>query len=92
MAAVESNAAIIKGQLGGKVIKLMLDSGSSVCLVRQSALDGLQGIVNIASKEIRLVTAAGEVIPVLKRVSIPVKLGPYRGDHPSCRWMCRSAL
>jgi hypothetical protein len=60
----------------------MLDSGSSVCLVRQSVLDGVKGIMDIARQDNRLVTAAGEIIPVLKCVSIPVRLGPYQGDHP----------
>ena len=56
MAAVESSAAIIEGRLGGKVLELMLDSGSSVCLIRQSVPDGVKGIVDIAPKDIRLVT------------------------------------
>ena len=39
-----------------------------VCLVHQSVLDGVKGIVDIGSKDTQLMATAGEVIPVLKHV------------------------
>ena len=82
VAAVKSSAAVVLGRLGGKVVEMMLDSGSSVSLVQQDVLQGVDGIVEIPPQEMRLVTAAGDHIPVLKHLSIPVHLDKFTGLQP----------
>ena len=61
---------------------MMLDSGSSVSLVRKDVLSEVSGVCAAGSRELRLVTAAGEPIPVLGYVSAPVKVGQVSVEHP----------
>jgi hypothetical protein len=82
VAAVNSGAAVVKGKLGEKTIKMMLDSGSSVLLMQQQALEGLKDIIEIPSKEIHLVTAAGAPMPVLQYVSVSMQLGDFKSTQP----------
>ena len=55
IAAVRSNTAIIRGQLGSVDMDMMLDSGSSVSLVRKNILSEVSGVCAAASRELRLV-------------------------------------
>ena len=82
IAAVRSNTAIIRGQLGSVDMDMMLDSGSSVSLVRKNVLSEVSGVCAAASRELRLVTAVGEPIPVLRYVSAPVEVGQVSVEHP----------
>ena len=59
VASVKSKAATIRGEIGGVVVEIMLDSGSSVSLIQR------RGIVHLEDKKpLKLVTAAREVLPV----------------------------
>ena len=60
----------------------MLDSGSSVSLIREDVLSQLSEVCSAPPRELRLVTAAGEAIPVAGYVSVPVQLGQVRVMHP----------
>ena len=82
IAAVRSNTPIVRGQLGSVDMDMRLDSGSSVSLVRKGVLSEVSGVCATASRELRLVTAAGEPIPVLGYVSEPVEVGQVGVEHP----------
>ena len=82
IAAVRSNTAIVRGQLGSVDMDMMLDSRSSVSLVRKDILSEVSEVCAAASRELRLVTAAGEPIKVLGYVSVKVKVGQVSVEHP----------
>ena len=60
----------------------MLDSGSSVSLIREDVLTQLSEVCSAPPRELRLVTAAGEAIPVVGYMSVPVRLGQVNVVHP----------
>ena len=45
VAAVRSQATTVRGELGGKAVDVMLDSGSSVLLVECNTLTGMKDVV-----------------------------------------------
>ncbi len=45
VAAIKTNAAVIKGEIGGIAMDMMLDSGSAVSLVRRETMKRSQDIV-----------------------------------------------
>ena len=53
--AVKSTATVIKGKLGGTVVKIMLYSGSSVSLIQIHTIEGASNVVQVmpASNSIR---------------------------------------
>lgn len=51
---------------------------TSILFVQQQVLEGLKGIIEIPSKEIHLVTAAGAPMPVLQYVSVSMQLGDFK--------------
>ena len=72
MAAVRSSAATLTGELAGKPMEMMLDSGSAVSLVLKEEADKLQDKLTIP--QVRLVTASGEPLQVAGRVQASVKI------------------
>ena len=82
VAAVRSNTVVVRGELGLRSMDMMLDSGSSVSLIREDVLSQLSEVCSAPPRELRLVTAAGEAIPVAGYVSVPVQLGQVRVMHP----------
>ena len=50
IAAVRSNTPIVRGQLGSVDMDMMLDSGSSVSLVRKDILSEVSGVCATASR------------------------------------------
>ena len=75
IAAVRPNTVIVRGLLGSvdTCIDMMLGSGSSVFLVREDVLSEVTGVCLAPLKDLKLVTASGEPIPVLGYVSAPVE-------------------
>ena len=60
----------------------MLDSGSSVSLIREEALTGMNMVVkDKPSQNVRVVTAAGEDLPILYHVTARVKLNMVDRVH-----------
>ena len=61
----------------------MLDSGSSVSLIRQEVLPKTQGIIKIVSVNppVQLVTASGDHLPIVDHVKAPVQLGKLEMMH-----------
>ena len=82
VAAVRSNTTVVRGELGLRSMDMMLDSGSSVSLIREDVLSQLSEVCSAPPRELRLVTAAGEAITVAGYVSVPVQLGQVRVMHP----------
>ena len=61
---------------------MMLDSGSTISLIQGSVATGLPAVKQLASNELQLVSAAGEPIPVVGRVVLPVQVGGLHVEHP----------
>ena len=56
--------------IGDKELDIMLDSGSSVSLIREEALIGMDKVVKVKPpRNVRVVTAAGEDLPILDHVT-----------------------
>ena len=82
VAVVKSQATIVKGQLGGVAVDLMLDSGSSVSLVQCDTLSNIQNIVDTPqARPVRLVTASGDQLPILRHIGAKVRLGEFDVFH-----------
>ena len=69
-----------------KIIKLALayveiniDSGSSISLVRGSLTSDHK--LNAAPQDLQLVSAAGEPIPILGQITLPIQLGGLKVDY-----------
>ncbi len=71
------------GKIGGVGVEVMLDSGSSVSLIRQEVLPRTHGIVKIvpAKPPVQLVTASGDHLPIVDHVQAPVQLGELAMIH-----------
>ena len=78
VAAVKSSAATLTGELAGKPMEMMLDSGSAVSLVSlvlKEEADKLQDkLTNITIPQVRLVTASGEPLQIAGRVQASVRI------------------
>eukprot|EP00731_Ephydatia_muelleri_P003473 Em0001g3473a len=82
VAAVKSKIATLMGSVGDTAAEIMLDSGSSVSLLRQELAQKATGVVRTQPRqEIRLVTAAGESLPILGYVKATVRLGTLEKLH-----------
>ena len=82
VAAVRNKAAITKGRIGGVEAEVMLDSGSSVSLVRQEVLSQAPKMPSVTGvKPIQLVTASGDPLKILDHVQAPVKIGDLELVH-----------
>ena len=81
-AAVQSSAAVLRGIVGSREVEMMLDSGSTISLIQESVATGLPAVKQLASNELQLVSAAGEPIPVVGRVVLPVQVGGLHVEHP----------
>jgi len=47
VAAIRSQAITVRGELGGKAVDVMLDSGSSVSQVESNTLAGMKDVVGV---------------------------------------------
>ena len=76
VAAVSSKIATVRGSICGKSVELMLDSGSSVSLLKQEIAANTPGMV-AGQREpgLRLISAAGGDIPILDHVKAVVTVG-----------------
>ena len=71
----EDGAATLTGELAGKPMEMMLDSGSAVSLVLKEEADKLQDkLTNITIPQVRLITASGEPLQIAGRVQASVKI------------------
>ena len=83
VAAVKNKAATTAGSIGGVEVEVMLDSGSSVSLVRHEVLSRFPRMQPCSSGagDIKLVTASGEPLQVLDHVQASIKIGDLELPH-----------
>ena len=63
VAAVRSSTATLTGELAGKPMEMILESGSAISLVLKEEADKFQEqLTNIPIPQIRLITASGELL------------------------------
>ena len=73
---------VTTGSLGGILSEVMLDSGSSVLLVRQDVLSEMQYVrLTEAVVSVNLVTASGEKLPIVEHIRAMVQLGELELLH-----------
>lgn len=73
---------MISGKLGGFAVEFMLDSGSSVSLIRHDLLKSIKNITEVnSSKAVQLITASGDPLLILKYVKALVQLGELKICH-----------
>ena len=82
IAVVKCRATMVSGKLGGFTVEFMLDSGSSVSLIRHDLLKSIKNITKVnSSKAVQLITASGDPLPILKYVKALVQLGELKICH-----------
>ena len=82
VAAVRSKATAMTGRLGGVLSELMLESGSSIPLVRRDVLPQAQHVRQTEETiSVQLVSASGERLPVLEHIQATVQLGELELLH-----------
>ena len=82
MVVVKSGATTIKGKLGGVAVEFMLDSGSSVSLVQCDILKSVKNMTQVdTTKILRLMTASGDTLLILRHIRTIVQLGELNIVH-----------
>ena len=81
VAALKSNAAITRGMVGKMEVDIMLDSGSSVSLIQEGVVTDFLGEKTPSPVGLTLVSAAGEDIPVLGCITVPLGIGSLQVSH-----------
>ena len=79
VAAIRTQGSIITRVIANKVVEIMIDSGSSVSLVRGSLTSYHK--LNAVPRDLQLVSAAGESIPILGQITLPIQLGGLKVNH-----------
>ena len=64
----------------------MLDSGSTVSFIRECIATSLPAVKQLASNGLQLASSAGEPIPVVGRVVLPVQVVGVCAEHPMILW------
>ena len=80
--AVRPSAVVLKGRLGDIEVDILLDSGSTVSLVRSSILPRTLGVNQLKPGDLQLVSAAGEPMPVVGQANVVVQVGQLSVEHP----------
>ena len=75
VAAVRSSATTTVGMIGGVQVEMMLDSGSSISLVRSDILSQTNITRIQAPRQIQLRTASGAELPIVDHARMQVTLG-----------------
>lgn len=79
-ASIKSKVAATMGTIGGLDTEIMLDSGSSVSLVRKDIVYKAHGIDSI-SPDHPPITASGDQLPFVEYIRAPVSLGEFQLVH-----------
>ena len=75
MATVRNNGTVIKGKVGNVNVEVMLDTGSAVSLLRHKEAALMETCPLLSgSPFIELVTASGELLPILSHVEATVQM------------------
>lgn len=83
MLAVRCNAAILTGELAGKTMEMMIDSGAAVSLVTKQEVDTLKhdNLLNAPVPKLRLVTASGEPMLITGCIQAPIRISQLEITH-----------
>ena len=81
VAAAQVSATTVQGRVGDKEVEVMLDSGASISLVQKDTATRLSRSQPVSEASVHVVSATGETIPVLGRVTLPVQVGPIEVEH-----------
>jgi len=79
-AAVQPSAAVTKGMICEREVDMMLDTGSSISLIEESVAAAFSR-EDIIPSNVKLVSAAGNSIPVLGCITLPIQLGNLTARH-----------
>ena len=80
VAAIRTDGSIVDGVLENTVVKLMIDSGSSISLVTRNLTSGRK--LSTAPPGLRIVSAAGDPISILGQITMSIQLGDVKAAHP----------
>ena len=80
-AAAQPSAAVARGVLDKREIDMMLDSGSSISLIEESVAASFSTEANTTPSSLKLVSAAGDNIPILGSITLPIQLGTLQANH-----------
>ena len=80
VAAVRSQGAIVQGKLGNMCVEIMMDSGSSISLIMENYVKSSYQN-QAAPNTLKLVSAAGEPISVVRKVVAPIQVGNLQVHH-----------
>ena len=70
------------GEVGNTTVEVMFDSGSAVSLLRKSDMNQMSSVQHMHKQpRVRLITAAGEPLPVVGLVQVPVQVGNFKTTH-----------
>ena len=82
VAVVKCRATMVSEKLGGFTVEFMLDSGSSVSLIRHDLLKSIKNLTEVnSSKAVKLITASGDPLLIFKYVKALVQLGELKICH-----------
>ena len=82
VATVKKHATVIVGKVGGNGTEIMLDSGSSVSLIRRGLLSHIHGAIKLPiPSQPQLVTASGEPLLVVDHIRAEVEVKDLRTVH-----------
>lgn len=83
VAAVKKHATLIPGEIRNIATEIMLDSGSSLSLVRQVMISRMSNVATIEphAPQPSLITASGDPLPIISYIRAPVLIGQLRAMH-----------
>ena len=80
--AAVSSALMVRGIIGGRPTKMLVDSGSAVTLIREDVWEGIN-TGQALETPVRIVVAAnGEKLKLVGQCNFPVQVGGLSNDHP----------
>ena len=81
VAVVKKHATLISGELGGVGTEIMLDSGSSVSIIREELVAHVRDVIKVpppSTPQPQLVTAAGDPPPNVEHIKAQVRIRSFR--------------
>ena len=82
VATIKSKATVRMGEVGNTTVEVMFDSGSAVSLLQKSDTNRMSSVQHVHKQpRVRLITAAGEPLPVVGIVQVPVQVGNFKTTH-----------
>ena len=80
--AAVSSALMVRGVIGGRPTKMLVDSGSAVILIREDVWEGINTGQALETPVCTVVAANGEKLKLVGQCNLPVQVGGLSHDHP----------